>query len=222
MAVELNEHNAIAQLKRGEIRGLDALMLIYQVRAVRAAYVVTHDVALAEDIVQSAFIRAYERIEQFDDTRPFGPWFLRSVVNSAASAAGQRRRFVPFAPTRDTDAAVADADANAVVGPEPDPETLILQAETNAELWRALDQLPPSQRATAVLRLYLEVPEAEAAVRLGVPIGTVKSRLNAARTRLRLVLGRPSTDDGAARMMSTSAATTSSAEACQLGQEARR
>jgi RNA polymerase sigma-70 factor (ECF subfamily) len=191
-AVELDERTAIAQLKRGEVRGLDALMLIYQVRAVRAAYVVTHDLPLAEDIVQSAFIRAYERIEQFDEARPFGPWFLRSVVNSAATAAGQRRRFVPLAPTRDADAVAAAADANAVVGTEPDPETLILQAETHAELWQALDQLPPAQRAAAVLRLYLELPEAEAAARLGVPTGTVKSRLNAARTRLKVVLGRPS------------------------------
>src|SRR6478672_10701509 len=141
-AVDVDERTAIAQLKRGEIRGLDALMLIYQVRAVRAAYVITHDLPLAEDIVQSAFIRAYERIEQFDETRPFGPWFLRSVVNSAATAAGQRGRFVSLAPARDADDAVdAAADANAVVGTEAAPETLILQAETRAELWQALESL---------------------------------------------------------------------------------
>jgi RNA polymerase sigma-70 factor (ECF subfamily) len=222
-AVEVDERTAIAQLKRGEIRGLDALMRIYQVRAVRAAYVVTHDLALAEDIVQSAFIRAYERIEQFDESRPFGPWFLRGVVNSAATAAGQRRRFVPLTPARDAeDAVAAHADANAVVGAEPDPETLILQAETHAELWQALDQLPPAQRAAAVLRLYLELPEAEAAARLGVPTGTVKSRLNAARTRLRLVLGRSPTAHAVSRPALTSTSTPSAAEAHQPEREARR
>src|SRR5215213_8861654 len=100
MAVD--ERNAIAQLKRGDIRGLDTLMRIYQVRALRAAVVVTRDLPLAEDIVQSAFIRAYERIGQFDDTRPFGPWFLRSVVNSAATAAERGRRLVPLDAARDT------------------------------------------------------------------------------------------------------------------------
>src|SRR3954452_19944784 len=108
-AVDGNERTAIAQLKRGEIRGLDALMLIYQVRALRAAFVVTRDLPLAEDLVQSAFIRAYERIEQFDETRPFGPWFLRSVVNSAARAAERRQRSLPLAVARDA-ADTEDAD----------------------------------------------------------------------------------------------------------------
>ncbi len=94
MAVD--ERTAIAQLQRGEIRGLDALMLIYQVRALRAAFVVTRDLTLAEDIVQSAFIHAYERIEQLDTTRSFGPWFLRSVVNSAIRAAEDRDDLNPW------------------------------------------------------------------------------------------------------------------------------
>jgi RNA polymerase sigma-70 factor, ECF subfamily len=185
----VDERNAIAQLKRGDIRGLDVLMRIYQVRALRAAFMVTRDLPLAEDLVQSAFVRAYERIEQFDATRPFGPWFLRSVVNSAATAVDRRRRFVPF----DTPADAGDhgIGSNAAATAGPSPETLILQAETHEELWQALDRLPPAQRAAAVLRLYLELPEAETAAQLGVPLGTVKSRVNAARTRLRLVLGRP-------------------------------
>ena len=185
-----DERTAIAQLKQGDIRGLDALMLIYQVRALRAAYVVTRDLPLAEDIVQSAFIRAYERIEQFDETRPFGPWLLRSVVNSAATAASRRRRFVPLDDAHASDDNGADA-ADEAVSPKPDPEALILAAETHDELWQALDGLPPAQRAAAVLRLYLELPEAETAQQLGVPLGTVKSRVNAARTRLRTFLGRP-------------------------------
>jgi RNA polymerase sigma-70 factor (ECF subfamily) len=215
MAVD--EDSAIAQLKRGDVRGLDTLMRIYQVRALRAAFVVTRDLPLAEDIVQSAFIRAYERIAQFDDTRPFGPWFLRGVVNSAATAAGRRRRFVPLVTTRDTDD--SDAGANDVAGTQPSPETLILQAETHDELWQALDRLPPAQRAAAVLRLYLELPEAEAAERLGVPLGTVKSRVNAARTRLRLVLGRPP-DDADTPLVVLPAAPP--AEASEAREEARR
>jgi RNA polymerase sigma-70 factor (ECF subfamily) len=215
MAVD--ERIAIAQLKRGEIRGLDALMLIYQVRALRAAYVVTHDLSLAEDIVQSAFIRAYERIEQFDDTRPFGPWLLRSVVNSAATAASRQRRFVPLDTARTSDDDTADA--NDAVSADPDPETLILQAETDEELWQALDQLPPAQRGAAILRLYLEVPEAETARQLGVPQGTVKSRVNAARTRLRVIFGR--SPEHADNPIAVSSATLP-AETRQPGKETRR
>jgi RNA polymerase sigma-70 factor (ECF subfamily) len=215
----VDERKAIAQLKRGEIRGLDALMLIYQVRALRAAYVVTRDLSLAEDIVQSALIRAYERIEQFDDTRPFGPWLLRSVVNSAATAASRQRRFVSLDATRLNDDHGEDSDANDAVSPKPDPETLILAAETRDEVWQALDGLSPAQRAAAVLRLYLELPEAQTAQLLGVPVGTVKSRVNAARTRLRVVLGRPPNRIDSPISVLPAA---SPAETHQSGKEARR
>jgi len=68
----MEEQEAIARLKRGDISGLEALVRKYQVQAVRAAYLITHDRGLAEDIVQAAFLRAYERIGQFDAGRPFG------------------------------------------------------------------------------------------------------------------------------------------------------
>jgi RNA polymerase sigma-70 factor (ECF subfamily) len=218
----VDERNAVAQLKRGDIHGLDALMRIYQVRALRAAFMVTGDLPLSEDLVQSAFVRAYERIEQFDETRPFGPWFLRSVVNSAATAADRRRRFVPLGMPHDTD--VPGAGSTVVASTGPSPETLILQAETHEELWQALDQLPPAQRAAAVLRLYLELPEAEAAEQLGVPLGTVKSRVNAARTRLRIVLGRPPDrhDTPSSDSSGVLATTPDSSEPAQMEQEAPR
>src|SRR5712692_3502470 len=90
----MDEPEAISRLKRGDIGGLEWLVLRYQLPAVRAAYLVTHDRASAEDLTQSAFLRAYERIEQFDDERPFGPWFLRSVVNDAVKVTRRRGRQV--------------------------------------------------------------------------------------------------------------------------------
>lgn len=177
----MDERAAIARLKRGDMHGLETLMLAYQVQAIRAAYLVTHDLPLAEDIVQSAFIRAYERIAQFDDSRPFGPWFLRGVVNSAATAATRARRQTAL-PGSGADIPWEPPDD------DPGPEQVILAAETAAEVWRALESLPADQRAAAILRYYLELPEAETAARLGTPTGTVKSRLSAARSKLRAAL----------------------------------
>jgi RNA polymerase sigma-70 factor, ECF subfamily len=54
---------------------------------VRAACLITRDVALAEDVVQEAFLQAYRSIRHFDLSRPFGPWFMRSVVHAAVKAA---------------------------------------------------------------------------------------------------------------------------------------
>lgn len=179
MAVD--ERAAISQMQRGDIGGLELLVRTYQVRAVRAAYLVTHDRALAEDIVQTAFVRAFERIGQFDAARPFGPWFLHSVVNDASKAATRGRRFEPFDVEHDD-------DARQVADPAPGPEQLLLRAESDADVWAALDALSPAHRSAIVLRYHLDLPEAAVAGRLGIAPGTAKSRLHHARKRLQLTL----------------------------------
>ena len=79
----MDEHNAIRLLKQGDIKGLEWLVMQYQLKAIRTAYLITHDRPMAEEIVQDAFINAFTRIHSFDDRRPFAPWFMRSVVNAA-------------------------------------------------------------------------------------------------------------------------------------------
>jgi RNA polymerase sigma-70 factor (ECF subfamily) len=88
----VEERGAIERLKRGEIGGLEVLVRRHYTRAVRAADLILRDTALAEDIVQGAFIRAYERIDQFDESRPFGPWFMKIVVNDSVKVASRRER----------------------------------------------------------------------------------------------------------------------------------
>ena len=83
----MDERQAIEHLQRGDIRGLEALVRLHQVRAIRTAYLFTRERQLAQDIVQAAFLRAYERIGQLDPHRPFGPWFLTSVLHDAIKAA---------------------------------------------------------------------------------------------------------------------------------------
>lgn len=134
------------------------------------------DFGLAEEVVQEAFVRAYERIGQFDPARPFGPWFVRSVVNAAVRAAEREGRLA-WAPA-------ADPPAEAGSG----PEALAVAAENREALWAALGQLAPGQRAAVVLRYFLDLDVAESAARLGVPAGTLKRRLHDARRRLRALL----------------------------------
>ena len=181
----MEEQEAIARLKRGDVGGLEALVRQYQVRAVRTAYLITRDRALAEDIVQAAFLRAYERIGQFDAGRPFGPWFLRSVVNDAVKTATRRQRQVSLeAGYEGEETSLADLLAD----PNPGPADLVEAAETRQAVWAALGKLPPAQRAAIVLRYYLGLSEAEMAGELACPPGTVKWRLHAARKRLRTLL----------------------------------
>ncbi len=181
----MKQQAAIARLKRGDIGGLEALVRQYQVQAVRTAYLITRDRPLAEDIVQSAFLRAYERIEQFDADRPFGPWFLRSVVNDAVKAAVRRERQVSLeAGPEGGETSLADLLAD----PNPDPFELAERAETRQAVWDAVGLLPPTQRAAIVLRYYLDLSEIEMAQQLNRPSGTIKWRLHAARKRLRRLL----------------------------------
>jgi RNA polymerase sigma-70 factor (ECF subfamily) len=87
---------AIRRLKKGDIGGLEILIDRYQVKAVRTAYFIVHDERLAEDIVQDAFIRVYQLIKGFDDSRPFEPYLMRSAINLALNVVEKRSRTVPL------------------------------------------------------------------------------------------------------------------------------
>jgi RNA polymerase sigma-70 factor (ECF subfamily) len=176
----MSEGNAIDRLKGGDIGGLEVLVERYQVQAVRTAYLVCRDPALAEDIVQSAFLRAYTHIAQFDPTRPFGPWFLRIVVNDALKALR-----VPQAVLLDPSGLEEfNSDAHFVTDLEAHLEAL----ETGAALSEAIAQLPPEQRAVIVLRYYLGFSDTEIATKLQRAPGTIRWRLHVARQRLRDLL----------------------------------
>ena len=178
----MEEHEAISRLQRGDIGGLEVLVRLHQLRAVRAAYLIVRDPALAEDVAQDAFLRAYSRIGQFDASRPFGPWFYRLVVNLAQRAATHSTRQAPFdSPTPGGALTLEDLLADS----GPGPEALAEQTEQRERLWQALGRLTPAQRAAVVQRYYLGLSEAEMAAGGHLALGTVKWRLHAARQRLR-------------------------------------
>ena len=182
---DIDDTHAVATLKAGDIGGLEFLVRAYQVRAVRAAYLVTRDRGLAEEVVQSAFLKAYERIGQFDAGRPFAPWFLRIVINDARKVATKRSRHVSLQRLL-TGGEVPLAGL--LIDSNPWPEETAARSETARTLWEALDQLPPNQRAAVVLRYYLGLKEPEIATRIGRARGTVKRLLHVARRQLRDLL----------------------------------
>lgn len=185
----MDELDAIARLKQGDISGLKVLVKSYQVAAVRAAYLITQEQALAEDVVQAAFIRAYERIDQFDAQRPFKPWFMRMVVNDAIKQARRRQRLVPLTDHDEM------TDTDQLIDPNPGPDELMELTTMQDGFQQALKQLPPAQRAAIVMRYFLDMSEAEMSEQLQVPPGTVKWRLHAGRKRLQRILQRVNLED---------------------------
>ena len=163
----------------------------HQVRAVRTAYLIVRERALAEDVVQGAFVKAYERINRFDETRPFGPWFTKVVVNNAIKAASRRERTISHSGEgEDLISRLAD--------PGSGPEDLAEEEETKRRVWEALAELPPAQRAVVVQRYYLGMSEKEMAEEGASPPGTIKWRLHAARKSLGKLL-RPQFRTGSAQ-----------------------
>lgn len=177
----MEEIQAIALLKCGDIAGLETLVNLYQHQALRTVTLITGDLALAEDIVQSAFIRAAERIDQFDSNYLFGPWFFRSVSNDAIKAIKRQKRQVSIDEDNQVDIAF-------LIDPQPLPEESVELSEVKQEVWLALQALPIKQRSAVVLRYYLGMSESEMAIELDRPAGTVKWRLYTARKRLKQIL----------------------------------
>jgi RNA polymerase sigma-70 factor (ECF subfamily) len=181
----MDEQEAIARIKRGDVTGLEELVLLYQARAVHTAYLIVQDSPTAEDIVQGAFLQAYEKIDQFDDQRSFGPWFLRSVVNASIKVVNQQRQYVTIDEDEDDDSLQI---IEQLADPRPGPEDIAAQAEMRRTVIQAMAKLSPEKRAAVVMRYYLELSETEMTHELRRPLSTVKWLLHSAKQRLRRLL----------------------------------
>ena len=98
-AGNMNDQREMQRLSQGDIAALGTLVKRYQSKALRAAYLVTHDFALVEDVVSSAFLRVFEQAQEYDPERPFGPWSYRIVVNSSIDCVRRRHRTTTLEPT---------------------------------------------------------------------------------------------------------------------------
>lgn len=159
----------------------------------------------AEDVVQNAFIKAYRALGGFRDGAAFRPWLLRIVANetknTVRSAARRRAANERAGALAGGAADWVTAGGTAAGGGGPgaaagggggdggDPEGLVLAAERREELLTALRSLRERHREVVVHRYLLDLDEAETAAALGVPRGTVKSRLSRALRELERLLG---------------------------------
>ena len=158
----------------GSVSDLEALFREHWPRAYRAAYLVVHDAAAAEDIAEEAFVSALRALDRFDRRRPFGPWLHRIVVNRAIDWARARtaRRELGEEPL-----------ATIAAGADPPTEAL------SKGVVAALAELSPEHRAVIVLRYVVEYTPGEIAELLDLPRGTVNSRLRRGLDQLAASLG---------------------------------
>jgi RNA polymerase sigma-70 factor (ECF subfamily) len=171
------EADLIMKSQHGDRNAFGELVRHYYPHVINVVYRMCGDATLAEDAAQEAFLRAWLHIASFRPGEPLRNWLYRIAVNVALDVL--RRR----------DEEPAEEEMLQMI-PEQSlgPESALIEKERLALLQQAIRSLPEAARGALVLREYGELSYQEIADVLDIPIGTVMSRLNYARDRLREML----------------------------------
>ena len=156
----------------------------YHPAAMAAALRLCHQRALAEEITQGAFLLAWRGLPRFQQGSPFRPWLLRILYRHALDVLERQRTHGQWLPLNEALAPDSSVTAESQ-HTQADPQEEVTQRET---VRQALAHLSAEQRRVMALRYGADLTEVDIAQVLGWPIGTVKSRLNRARERLRFLL----------------------------------
>jgi RNA polymerase sigma-70 factor (ECF subfamily) len=170
------ERRLIEQVQGGDTRAFGELVRRYQRRAFAVGWRLLRHREDAEDLVQDAFLTALDRIETFDASRPFGPWFFRLLVNRGHNVIDARR-------VRATDPIPDDV---AATGASPAVEAE--RRETAARVAAAVSGLGERQQLVVQLHELDGFSTAEVSQMLDIAEPTVRWTLHAARKRLRAEL----------------------------------
>jgi RNA polymerase sigma-70 factor, ECF subfamily len=177
--VDLAEAGLLSKAQGGNLFAFEEIVKRYERRVYGTALRIVRRHDLADDVAQETFLRAWQRLSSFDLERPFGPWVCRIAANLAINHVRSP---------------VAREEGLPEDRPDPPdagqtPLARVLDAEAERVLQGALRDLPAEQRAVLTLRVVEEMSYKEIAEALGVPAGTVMSRLARARDRLAVALG---------------------------------
>jgi len=173
------EQDLIHRWKRGDKRAFETLVRRHMTDAVYVAYGYTGNAEDARDLSQEAFIKAYQARARFEEGRPFYPWFYRILKNHCLNFVTRGRRHFSL------------DDENShheIASPAPTALENMEDSERRRLVRAAIDRLSDDHREIIVLKNFKEHSYKEIADLLGIPIGTVMSRLFYARQALRALI----------------------------------
>ncbi|MCX7681155.1 MAG: sigma-70 family RNA polymerase sigma factor [Anaerolineae bacterium] len=170
--VAQDEWRLVTQAQRGDQEAFGELIRRNQEQVIGLVYRLCGDMELAEDAAQEAFLRAWQHLPSYRPDAPFKNWLYRIAANIALSALRRER-------------AMTDIDDLLPAASDEEPEDETEASERREYVRRAVLALPAASRAVLVLREYEGLSYREIAEVLNIPIGTVMSRLNYARSKLR-------------------------------------
>lgn len=173
------DEDVVARVLAGETALFEIIMRRYNQRLYRVARAILHDNDEAEDVVQDAYVRAYEHLRQFAGRSPFSAWLTRIAVNEALSRAHKKNR------SEELEAMIPQEKETALVAPLASPEQEASRTELDRLLEEAILSLPIHYRTVLMLRDIEEMTTTETATVLDLSEENVKVRLHRARTLVR-------------------------------------
>lgn len=172
------ERELILKCRSGDSRFYEPLVRAYEPAAIRTATGMLGNLQDAREAVQDAFVKAYEALDRFDPSRPFAPWFFRILRNHCRDVLRSRK-------ARFSTEVLDDRLEQRSAGPGASPERARQRRAHREVVWTALEGLSDDHREVLVLKELQGFRYAEIAEMLGIPEGTVASRLYHARNALR-------------------------------------
>ena len=165
---EPSDRQLVVDTRRGDDAAYGELVRRYQNSVFNVCYRLLGERRDAEDLMQEAFLRAYQRLSSFDEQRPFGPWIRRVATNLCYNHFNKKR---PVSFELEDEFDIAENK------PSKNPEKAQQSAETAEEVRAAILELPVNYRAVIELRHFQELSYKEIATTLEIPISDVKSHL---------------------------------------------
>jgi RNA polymerase sigma factor (sigma-70 family) len=167
----------IARAVRGDSAAYEEIVQRYQQVAFRTAYVITGSAPDAEDAAQEGFVKAYRALDRFREGSELRPWLLKIIANEARNRIRSTGRRVQLELRLVQGFRPGDA--------APSPEAVAVATDERRRLLAMVNALSEEDRLVIASRYFLELSSEETAAALGIPEGTVKSRLSRALARLR-------------------------------------
>lgn len=172
----------VRKAQQGDMDAFESLVRKYQQRVYALCRRLTGAHQSADDLAQETFIKAYYALGRFDAQWPLYPWLRRIALNTGLNYLKARKRERPLLE------GALGARRMPFTAPADNPEEQLERAEFEARFERAVASLPADQRSVFVLRFHESMSYEEISRTLDLPIGTVMSRLNRARQKLKSLL----------------------------------
>jgi RNA polymerase sigma-70 factor (ECF subfamily) len=168
----------LEQCQDGDSLAIERLVQTYQRDVYRLALSILDDPDEADDATQEIFLSALRALESFHARATFKTWLFSIAINACRNRL-QRRQ---------SRGRLQQILQNLFQPEQAHPEKEAMQREADSALWQAVCALDDKHRIPVILRYYHDLPIADIAETLGLPVGTIHSRLNHAREKLRMLL----------------------------------